>query len=648
MTAALTTSTPSRIDAKLLRKAVEALLKHHNEMKNEKSLLGDESFVHIQFGLDKVPQESSAKPKRVGIPHALWKTSDNDEYDGIQEPTVCLIVKEDSKEWVQELIAAFPKEMGLVKKVLGLDSLRKKHGRFEQQRALLHRFDVFMADDRILPMLGKSLGKHFFATKKQPIPVSLARKTTLPVVILQSLRSTFWFLSEGTCLTVKAGTTGMSTKQIVENVAAVCAHVPTKIPRHWANVRSIAVKTNNSVALPIYNKTPAELKEIAKLAGIEDDEFVKEKPKPVKSEQTNSVTKKRKAAKSPLLKALKKQQELDSIGGNEPEKGEGSSKKKRKVSLDEETTQAKSLSTKKSRVANKNADTSEDARKIVAQDGETPVEEKNVKAAQVSEVTPRDKGVKRGGGDESSSKKKQKIQHGAETPKSKSPAVESTKATTSISKKSPGIESTKASTSSSKKISAVETKKGDANSNKSSPASEIKKSSASANKSPALESKKGDVSSNKTSPASKIKKSSASTIKSPALESKKGEASSGNKSPAADVKKSVASASKKSPAEMKSDVGSSKRGSKLTPKKDAPSSSNETPKKGDAFIPSKKFAGSKSGYVFKSGNKGVGYYVDVKPKVDPMVIEALLRSSTQSRSAGGSGRKAKKSGRGRR
>lgn len=585
MPAALTTTTPSRIDAKLLRKAVEALLKHHNETKNEKSLLGDESYVHIQFGLEKVPQESSAKPKRVDIPHALWKTSDDDEYDGIQEPTVCLIVKEDSKEWVQELIAAFPKEMGLVKKVLGLDSLRKKHGRFEQQRALLHRFDVFMADDRILPMLGKSLGKHFFATKKQPIPVSLGRRTTLPVVILQSLRSTFWFLSEGTCLTVKAGTTGMSAKQIAENVAAICAHVPSKIPRKWANVRSIAVKTTSSVALPIYNKTPAELKEIAKLAGIEDEEYVKEEPKPVQSEKTNSATKKRKAAKSPLLKALKKQLEQEAVADNEPEKGEGSSKKKRKVSLDEETTPAKSLSTKTSVVVNKDSGTAEDKKKVAAQDGETPTEKKKLKAAQLSEVTPQDKGVKRGDREESSSKKKQKLQHGTETPKSESPAAESTKAAIHSSKKST-----------------------------------------------VLETKKGDASSNKTNPASEIQKHRTSA----------------SKSPAAEIKKSVVSASEKSPAEVTSDVGSTKKGSKLTPKKDASTSSTETPKKGEAFIASKKFVGSKSGYVFKSGNKGLGYYVDVKPKVDPMVIEALLRSSTQNRSSGGSGRKAKKSGRGRR
>lgn len=614
MPAAVTTTTPSRIDAKLLSKAVDALLKHHNETKNGKALLGDDSVVHIQFGLDKVPERSSAKPRRVDIPHALWKTSDDDGYDGIQEPTVCLIVKEDSKEWVQELISAFPKEMGLVKKVLGLDSLRKKHGSFEQQRALLHRFDVFMADDRILPMLGKSLGKHFFAVKKQPIPVPLGRRTTLPVVILQSLRSTFWYLSEGTCLTVKAGTTGMSTKQIAENVAAICAHVPSKIPRRWANVRSIAVKTSNSMALPIYNKTPAELKDIAKLAGITDEEYVKEDPKPVMSETTTPATKKRKSVKSPLLKALKKQQQEEAIAEDESGRREESPKKKRKVSVDEEIPSTTSISTKKSRVEGNDEEKDKATKKVVTQEDGTP-----------KDKTSQNKAVKRGGSDVVSSKKKPKIQVDAETPKSKSHAAEDVTSGKKKQKTQIDAETPKS------KSPAAEGTKSDISSNK---------------KSPARETKKGDVASSKKSPASETKVGGAtSSKKGLASEIKKRDANSGDKSPAVDVKKSESS--KKSPSTMKSDVGLSKKASKSTPKKEA-STSNGAPGKDEAFIASKKFVGSKSGYAFKSGSKGVGYYVDVKPKVNPMVIEALLRSSPKNRNGGGSGRKATKTGRGRR
>ena len=84
-----------------------------------------------------------------------------------------------------------------------MQSLRTKHKSFAQRRELLDRFDVFFADDRILPMLSKALGSKFFERKKQPIPVRLTRREALPFMIQKCLRSTFMYLSAGTCLTVK-------------------------------------------------------------------------------------------------------------------------------------------------------------------------------------------------------------------------------------------------------------------------------------------------------------------------------------------------------------------------------------------------------------------------------------------------------------
>src|SRR5210317_28875 len=107
------------------------------------------------------------------------------------------------------MIERFPKELGCIKKVLGLQSLRTKHKSFAQRRELLARFDVFFADDRILPMLTKALGGKFFEKKKQPIPIALTRKEALPFAVQKNLKSTFMFLSAGTCVTVKAGNTGM-------------------------------------------------------------------------------------------------------------------------------------------------------------------------------------------------------------------------------------------------------------------------------------------------------------------------------------------------------------------------------------------------------------------------------------------------------
>eukprot|EP01083_Nonionella_stella_P126996 384635_1 len=134
---------------------------------------------------------------------------DVDGEDGLDEVEVCIIVKDDSKEYVQEMIENFPDYLSHIKKVLTLTSLRKKYTQYKDRRELLKRYNFFMADDRILPMIGKALGKNFFQEKKQPIPIKITRKEALPYAVKKCLSSTFLWVSPGSCLSVKAGSTGM-------------------------------------------------------------------------------------------------------------------------------------------------------------------------------------------------------------------------------------------------------------------------------------------------------------------------------------------------------------------------------------------------------------------------------------------------------
>mmetsp|Transcript_11281 Transcript_11281/g.16581 ORF Transcript_11281/g.16581 Transcript_11281/m.16581 type:complete len:492 (+) Transcript_11281:71-1546(+) len=472
-------ATTNHIDSNLASKAVKALLDYHDDSnKDVNSLLGNDKLVQVQFALEKVPTNPSPKPKCMTIPHAMWKTCDADD-DGLEDPNVCLIVKEDSKQWVKDLIDEFPKEMVFVKKVLGLDSLRKKHAKFEQQRALLARFDIFMADDRILPMVGKAIGKHFFSAKKQPIPVRLTRKATLPLQIVHSLRATYWYLSEGTCLSVKAGTTAMSPEHLIGNIVHIATQLPEKLPRKWANIRSISVKTSDSVSLPFYNKTPAELNEIAKLAGLEE-KFVDMKKKRTEDiaskngdQETSMISQKKRKKKSPLLRALKMQEEQNQKNERENEK----SSKRQKTNPKEK------------------------ARKQTAHETASD-DEKEHKA-------------------ESSTPSKS-------TAGSKSKSVSSTKK---------------------RKINSNLSVKEQENSEK------------------------------------QEKKQLPNNFKKPTVKA------STNKSSSEQV---------------------------------------ETSKK--PFIPEKKFRGSREGYVFRMGAKGLGYYVDVKPVVDPMLLEAIDRMSKRPKS----------------
>eukprot|EP00977_Amphora_coffeiformis_P006159 scaffold1328_cov162-Amphora_coffeaeformis.AAC.22 len=315
-----------RVDEGLLKKAVDALLKHHQASAEEKNdgkeqLLGADTSIQVQFTLEVSPKDPTRKPLRIEIPHSIYNVSKDNDNDQLDEPEVCLIVKDESKPAVKDMIEQFPEHMGFIKKVLGLESLRKKHAQYSQRRELLKKYSVFMADDRILPMLTSSLGKDFFKAKKQPIPVDITRKSSLPLAIHKALSSTFLHLSEGNCVTVRAGYTHMSSDQLARNIVAVMENGVPMIPRKWANLRAIAIKTPTSTSLPFYNKTPAELVEIARLAGISQVWRDQKPPKADSNgadEDQDESPKKRKELKSPLVQALKKQKKADTTEKKEP------------------------------------------------------------------------------------------------------------------------------------------------------------------------------------------------------------------------------------------------------------------------------------------------------------------------------------------
>ncbi|KAL7431540.1 hypothetical protein ACHAXH_001517, partial [Discostella pseudostelligera] len=306
------------VDDQLTDRALRALLKHHASSSssgggdNQKlQLLENDLDVQVQFSLARIPGNASPKPIRIEIPHPLVKVAADDDNSNLQDVEACIIVKEESKPWVQDMVSRFPNELGCIKKVLGLQSLRVKHKSFEQRRALLARFDVFFADDRILPMLTKALGGKFFEKKKQPIAVKLTRKEALPFAIQKSLSATFMFLSSGVCLTVKAGSTAMPPSKLLANIEAICTIVPIKVPHKWSNIRAISIKTTNSVALPIYNKTPEELEQIRILAREDKHEVVEEKSVADEdAEEEKGKSKSKIVANTPLAKALKKQQAM--------------------------------------------------------------------------------------------------------------------------------------------------------------------------------------------------------------------------------------------------------------------------------------------------------------------------------------------------
>jgi len=153
-------------------------------------------------------------------------------------------------------VAADPARCG-VAKVIGYSKLRSKYGSHEERRRLCASYDLFLSDDRILPLLPKLLGKAFFKKKKQPVPVDIsAAGADWGAAVRKATAGAYFFLSAGGCSAVRCARAAQPEAEVAANVLAAAAGVAGAVPRGWANIRALYLKTSASAALPIYAALP--------------------------------------------------------------------------------------------------------------------------------------------------------------------------------------------------------------------------------------------------------------------------------------------------------------------------------------------------------------------------------------------------------
>ncbi|CAM9495077.1 unnamed protein product, partial [Discosporangium mesarthrocarpum] len=296
----------SKIDVGLVRRASAALLKHLEASRNSKpSLFENEETIIVQFSLHKIPEKISTKPIHIDIPSPLRKQ------DGCD---MCLFVKDDAKAWVKEQLEETP-VAGLTK-IIKLQKLRTAYREFKNRRELLGQFDLFLCDDRIMPMLTKALGKTFLSVKKQPVPLRLERWSSLGGQIARARDNTHLCMSHGSCWVLKLANTSMTEDQVVENIVAGVAAAVRHVPKKWMNIKSIHIKSSNSVALPIYSsleeldvvpapapKLGADIaqikskKEVSNGSREEPEKKKARKPRPLLRQQLKAVAAQAKAEK---------------------------------------------------------------------------------------------------------------------------------------------------------------------------------------------------------------------------------------------------------------------------------------------------------------------------------------------------------------
>lgn len=234
-----------------IRKASSALLKHvAKQQAAADQLLADDEIIYLTIALMKVPvSRRNDKPIRLSIPHPLL------QYEGAE---VCLIVKDHKGEGHKEA-KQYVKQQKLagITKIVGVSKLRAKYEAPEAKRQLCSLYDIFLADERVIPSLPKLLGKTFFRKKKQPVPVDLSTRDWGRRV-KDAVQATYMFRPTGNSISIKVGRSSFTSDQCSANIEKVLQQAVKHLPKQWAGVRACFLKTADSLALPIFQRLPEE------------------------------------------------------------------------------------------------------------------------------------------------------------------------------------------------------------------------------------------------------------------------------------------------------------------------------------------------------------------------------------------------------
>ncbi|XP_044502732.1 ribosomal L1 domain-containing protein 1-like [Mangifera indica] len=263
---ATTNPAPTRVSSKTVEKAVNALLKWKNSKSQTQKpqLLEKDDFIYLILTLKKIPQNCRTNPYKIPLPHSLIRQEDDNP------PEFCLIIDDRPKSSLTKdaALKKIKNDELPIAKVVKITKLKTDYRPFEAKRKLCDSYDMFFADKRVVPLLPKLLGKHFFKKKKIPVPMDL-KHNNWKEQIEKVCESALLYLRTGTCSVLKVGKVSMGTKEIVENVMAAINGIAEIVPRKWGNVRSFHLKMLESLALPAYQAVP-DMR--LKIEGIKDRE----------------------------------------------------------------------------------------------------------------------------------------------------------------------------------------------------------------------------------------------------------------------------------------------------------------------------------------------------------------------------------------
>jgi ribosome biogenesis protein UTP30 len=149
----------SHVSAKQCTRAVHALhsyaLKKQKEQEENELLPSNEQYVWLQITVKRMHPEHKIKPFKIPLKHPL--------IDPRVTP-ICLITKDPQREY-KDLLESH--KIKFISRVVGITKLKGKFKSYEARRMLLKENGMFLADERVIPLLPGLLGKKWFDAKKK-------------------------------------------------------------------------------------------------------------------------------------------------------------------------------------------------------------------------------------------------------------------------------------------------------------------------------------------------------------------------------------------------------------------------------------------------------------------------------------------------
>ncbi|KAM3964367.1 ribosomal L1 domain-containing protein CG13096 [Aphomia sociella] len=240
---------PSRhITNELVEQCLAALEHLNTASKKKNAIFDEETPIFAEINCIKI--QSSKGNIKIVLPHSTCFSTNE----------VCLITPDLKKgkkhdheptvdRWEEILNKA---NVTSIKTILPMRQLKVEYDQYELKRRLLTQHDFIMVDTRVLNHVSHLLGKMFFKKHNMIIPVRLNENGDIKKDIDVGLRTAMLRLNVGPTSTVTVGHTGMSRKQIKENVITLVKQLKEKYPGGEANIRSLALKLPLSLSLPLY------------------------------------------------------------------------------------------------------------------------------------------------------------------------------------------------------------------------------------------------------------------------------------------------------------------------------------------------------------------------------------------------------------